>query len=128
MYKAEVAHIASQGGSIERVVLDYELKKKAYSPLAKARRVSVEEFHRKQEEVARDLGLRVIEGKIRLPDLRVEYETATGEAARVDLELATEHYRGDHMATKSAAGFKIYAEHASFPPGGTSGDILQLIL
>ena len=47
--------------------------------------------------------------------------TASGEAARVDLELATEHYRGEHMAAKQGAGFKIYAERASFPPGGSSG-------
>ena len=60
-------------------------------------------------------------GKIRLPDLRIEYETANGEAARVDLELATEHYRGDHMSAKSQAGFKIYADSRSFPPDGSYG-------
>ena len=65
--------------------------------------------------------MKVIDGKIRLPDLRIEYETANGDAARVDLELATEHYRGEHMSAKSQAGFKIYAEKASFPPGGSSG-------
>ena len=121
MFQAEAAHIRSQGGSIKRIVLDFELKQKAYSPLARARKVSLEEFRRKQEVVARDLSLRVIDGKLRLPDLRIEYETAQGEIGHVDLELATEHYRGEHMATKDQAGFKIYAEHASFPPGGTSG-------
>jgi hypothetical protein len=38
----------------------------------------------------------------------------------VDLELATEHYRGEHMAAKDQAGFKIYAESAS-SPGGSYG-------
>ena len=44
--------------------------------------------------------------------------------SHVDLELATEHYRGDHMAAKDGAGFKIYAESGSFPrfgAGGSSG-------
>lgn len=121
MFHAEAAHIETQGGRVKRVILDFELKKKAYSPLAKARRVSIEEYKRKQREIADDLGLKVVGGKIRLPDLRIEYEKANGEAARVDLELATEHYRGDHMAAKEGAGFKIYADSLSFPPGGSYG-------
>ena len=62
----------------------------------------------------RNNGLKVVNGKIRLPDLRIEYETAGGESARVDLELATEHYRGDHMSAKERAGFKIYADSRPF--------------
>ena len=121
MYQAEAKHIESQGGRIKRIVLDFELKKKAYSPLARARELSPPEYARKQAEIAEANGLKVIDGKIRLPDLRIEYETANGEAARVDLELATEHYRGEHMSAKGRAGFKIYAEGASFPPGGGPG-------
>jgi hypothetical protein len=121
MYQAEVAHIEKQGGRVKRVVLDFELKKQAYRPLAKARAISLEEFNRKRREIAEGFGLKVVEGKIRLPDLRIEYETARGDAARVDLELATEHYRAEHMAAKRGAGFKIYAESGSFPPGGSHG-------
>ena len=63
----------------------------------------------------------MVQGKIRFPDLRIEYETASGRATHVDLEFATEHYRGEHMGTKDRAGFKIYADPASFPPGGSYG-------
>jgi hypothetical protein len=121
MYQAEAAHLEKEGGRVKRVILDFELKKKAYAPLAKARAISLEEFHRKRREIAEEHGLKVVDGKIRLPDLRIEYETARGDAARVDLELATEHYRGDHMAAKEGAGFKIYADSRSFPPGGSYG-------
>jgi hypothetical protein len=38
--------------------------------------------------------------KIPIPDLRIEYETREGDAARVNLELVTEHYRGRHVADK----------------------------
>ena len=55
-------------------------------------------------------------GKIPLPDLRIEYETREGEMARVDLELATEHYRGRNLAEKVRAGFSIYA-HAQDAAG-----------
>ena len=115
LFQAEAARIEREGGRIRRVVLDFELKKRAYSPLARARKVSKHEYVRKQAEVARENGLSVVDGKIRFPDLRIEYETAQGDQTRVDLELATEHYRGDHMATKDRAGFKICAERGSFP-------------
>ena len=98
--------------------MDFELKKRAYAPLAKAQRLKPQDYARTQARVAQENGLKVIQGKIRFPDLRIEYETARGESARVDLELATEHYRGDHMAAKEKAGFKIYADSASAPRGG----------
>jgi hypothetical protein len=120
MYQAEAAQIEASGGRVKRVVLDFELKKRVFSPLAKVNRVAPLEYARQQGQVAHENGLKVVQGKIRLPDLRIEYETAAGEAARVDLELATEHYRGEHMAAKKQAGFKIYADSAS-RPGGSYG-------
>jgi hypothetical protein len=47
---------------------------------------------------------------------RIEYETREGEMARVDLELATEHYRGRNLVEKVRAGFSIYA-HAQDATG-----------
>lgn len=44
-----------------------------------------------------------------MPDLRIEYETPDQEHTRVDLELATEHYRFSNIAQKVRAGFSIYA-------------------
>jgi len=46
-----------------------------------------------RNEIAARHGLEVVRGKVPVPDLRIEYETRDGEAARVDLELLTEHYR-----------------------------------
>jgi len=46
---------------------------------------------------------------IPVPDLRIEYETPEGEPARLDLELATKHYRFRNIARKVQAGFSIYA-------------------
>jgi len=120
MYQAEAARLEADGGRLKRVVLDFELKKRVYSPLAKAQRLATLEYARTQARVAEENGLKVIQSKIRFPDLRIEYETANGQSASVDLELATEHYRGDHMSVKSGAGFKIYADSASHP-GGSYG-------
>jgi hypothetical protein len=128
MFHKEAAAITAKGGRILRIVLDYELKRQVYAPLAKLRSTSGGKSHRatnamtvaqqaaylqKQAQVARDNGLKVINGKIPLPDLRIEYETAAGERTKVDLELATHHYHGSHLAQKAQAGFKMYAADGS---------------
>ena len=99
MYHAEKEKIERSGGRVRRVVLDYELKRAAYSPLAKAKALAPIEYARKQHEVAQQNSLTVIGGKILLPDLRIEYETATGDLSHVDLEMTTTHY---HEARASA--------------------------
>ena len=108
MYQAEAARITKQGGEIRRITLDYELKRKVYSPLAKVRPGSPE-YAKRQQEIAARHGLRVVRGHIQLPDLRIEYRTEEGETKTADLELATPHYRPGQLAAKSEAGFKFYA-------------------
>ena len=36
-------------------------------------------------------------------------KTSEAEPGRVDVEVATGNYRGEHIATKVAAGFRVYA-------------------
>lgn len=55
----------------------------------------------------------LVDGKISLPDLRIEYETADGERAYIDLELAAENCRPAHMSQKLRAGFKIYRVYST---------------
>jgi hypothetical protein len=101
--------IEKEGGTNLRVVLDYELKRELYRDLAKLKSLPPSEQPAAQERIAQDHGLKVVDGKIPLPDLRIEYETQDYEQSRVDLELATRDYRGEHLAEKSKAGFSIYA-------------------
>jgi hypothetical protein len=114
MYYAAAEKIENQGGRNLRVILDYELKKRLYHDLAKLG--PDRESTAKKKEIAENHGLQLIRGRIPLPDLRIEYETREGEMARVDLELATEHYRGRNLAEKVRAGFSIYA-HAQDTAG-----------
>jgi hypothetical protein len=109
MFQAERQRIERAGGRVRRVILDYELKRRVYAPLAKAKALPPADYARRQEQVAHENGLVVIRGKIPLPDLRLEYETRTGESARVDLELATGHYHAPALQAKAAAGFTFYA-------------------
>jgi hypothetical protein len=110
LYQKAGGKIARAGGRNLRVVLDYELKKRVYHDLAKLGldRASTEN----KRAVAEQHGLLVVSGKIPLPDVRIEYDTPEGERARVDIELATSHYRFRNLVEKVRAGFSIYA-HAS---------------
>jgi hypothetical protein len=107
LYQKAAAKIDGQGGRNLRVVLDYEMKKRLYRDLAKfgngRKSASV------KQAVAETHGLKVVRGKIPVPDVRIEYETRDGDRARVDLELATGHYRLRNLAEKVLAGFAIYA-------------------
>ncbi|HWB83484.1 MAG TPA: hypothetical protein VG675_05060 [Bryobacteraceae bacterium] len=120
LYQTEAARIEAEGGRVHRVVLDYEFKQKIYSALAKAHNLPAFEYARRQEEIAAAHGLKVVDGRVALPDLRIEYETREGELDKVDLELATPNYRAAHLNVKTAAGFKVFVERT--PAGAAAWD------
>jgi hypothetical protein len=109
MYQAEAERIEREGGTIKRVVLDFELKKRVFSELNKSGRDSGGDYAHRKREIAEENGLKVVEGRIVFPDLRIEYETRDLRADKVDLELATGSYKAGQMRAKNAAGLKIYA-------------------
>ena len=116
MYLAEARRIEANGGRVRRIILDYELKKRAYSPLAKAKQdLPPFEYAERQQEIAKDNDLSIVDGHLVLPDLRLEYETPDGEIRHIDLELATRNYRAAHIHSKSKAGFKVYVDSTSKP-------------
>lgn len=106
VYQAEAKRITRTGGIVRRVILDAELKGR----LAAARnRPHRGDAVTNAAEIARAESLRIVGATVQIPDMRVEYDTREGTPARVDLELATEHYKGSQVAAKAAAGFTIYA-------------------
>ena len=113
LYHKAAEKIDREGGKNPRVVLDFELKKRVFHDLAKLgpEKHSAET----KREIAEKHGLQLVRGKIPLPDLRIEYEDREGNMARVDLELATEHYRGSNLAEKVRAGFSLYARAQDAP-------------
>lgn len=109
LYQKVADDIERKGGHILRVTLDYELKEKLYRKLGEAQARNEARLDLQKQMLARELELPVVEGKVILPDMRIEYETREGERTRVDVELATSHYHGNHLAEKARAGFQIYA-------------------
>jgi hypothetical protein len=107
LYQNEIARIARAGGRPLRVVLDYELKRNLYRDLAT---LAPESDNRQaRQRIAEKHGLSIVNGRIQIPDLRVEYETAEMGRKHVDLELATRNYGPRPLAEKAKAGFSLYA-------------------
>ncbi|HEX5422120.1 MAG TPA: hypothetical protein VFW94_01110 [Candidatus Acidoferrales bacterium] len=107
LYQKEAARIEHAGGKPLRVILDYELKRDLNRDL-EALGPQKDDPEIKQA-VAEQHHLPVVNGKVQLPDLRIEYENAQGELDRVDAELATRHYRPQGLAAKARAGFSLYS-------------------
>jgi hypothetical protein len=107
LFQAEAARIEKAGGKPLRVLLDYELKRDLNRDRAKLGEQQSDP--REIERLAKRHGLAVVNGKIPLPDMRIEYQTAELEVRRVDLELATRHYRPRGVAEKAKAGFSLYS-------------------
>lgn len=116
MYNTEKERIEKEGGTVGRVVLDYELKRKVFSELNKEPSAghsrSDSNFNAqsaRKQHIADANDLKIVNGKIVLPDVRIEYETQDGEMERVDLELTSESYKKSQIRAKQTAGLKLYA-------------------
>jgi hypothetical protein len=107
LYYAQAERIQQSGGSPTHVLLDFELKRNLNRDMAA---IPAEELTDDvRERIARRHGLAVVDGKIPVPDLRVEYDTAEMEHKHLDLELATRNYRPRALGEKAKAGFSLYA-------------------
>jgi hypothetical protein len=107
LYQREAQRIERSGGKVTRVVLDYEQKRNLNRD--RALHGKCKDDPEEVERLAAKHGLTVVDGKIPVPDLRVEYQDAEMELRRTDLELATRHYRPKGLAEKAKAGFSLYS-------------------
>lgn len=107
LYQKAARQIERDGGNVRKVALDYELKKRINKELAQLG----PDRHRpdKKIEIAQTNGVRVVNGRVVIPDLQIEYESAEGQLTRLNLELATKNYRSSHLQAKAQAGFTLYA-------------------
>ena len=108
LFQAEGARIEAGGGRIERVVLDYELKRDYQTFLHRRDRPAEATTETDMRAFAAAHGLSVVDGHLELPDLRIEYETEDGRHESRDVELVTEHYSRGQLAGKAQAGFSLY--------------------
>jgi hypothetical protein len=112
LYHKVSDEIEGRGGRVLRVQLDYEMKQELYARLARASQDKGRAPERQRREVAERYHLKVVSGKIPIPDLRIEYANENENQIHWrDVELATDHYRPSGLSQKARAGFQIYARH-----------------
>lgn len=98
---------------VRRVVLDYEIKRELYEKLSQIDPHKNPAYERIR--VANEYDLQVVNDKIPVPDLRIEYEDDCRNLERLDLEIATRDYRPQGLAEKVKAGFHLFARHQDHP-------------
>lgn len=113
LYQQVAKDIERSGGTVRRVVLDFELKKDLYRALSRIRPDKVPRYER--IFIANQFELKVVNGKIPIPDLRIEYEDDCREIRRLDLEVATRDYRPQGLGEKAKAGFHLFARQEDLP-------------
>ncbi len=131
LYQRESERITREGGRINRVILDFELKASINRELSNIHSLPPEEQLSRRQEIAEAHGLTVVSGKIPLPDLRLECETPDQQQAKVDLEVVSGDYRHGQIADKARAGFTFYAfaeDAVRLRPAMADPEIMQDIL
>jgi hypothetical protein len=107
LYQKASKEIEHSGGKVRRAVLDFELKKDLYQKLSRIRPDKDPRYER--IFVANQFDLKVVDGKIPIPDLRIEHEDDCRDVHRLDLEIATRDYRPQGLGEKAKAGFHMFA-------------------
>ena len=113
------ARLRGDGSRVQRVVLDYELKREYQRFLQERNRGRSDSDgrpDRSAEEIrnwAREHELPVVDGHVQFPDVRVEFERADGRRDAENVEVTTLHYRGRHAAGKAASGFTRFRGQAA---------------
>ncbi|MHB8525835.1 MAG: hypothetical protein ACYDD2_06720 [Candidatus Acidiferrales bacterium] len=113
LYRQVAEEIESSGGRVRRVILDYEIKRELYKKLSHIDPHKNPAYERIR--VANEYDLQVVNDKIPVPDLRIEYEDECRDVQRLDLEIATRDYRARGLAEKAKAGFHLFARHQDHP-------------
>jgi hypothetical protein len=113
-FEREAAALEARGASVDRVVLDHELKRE-YQQWLHARDGERDDYDghpdrgpHEIEEWAREHDLPYFDDQVHFPDVRIEYRDADGHLDHLDVEVVTVHYRGAHGAAAARSGFKTF--------------------
>jgi hypothetical protein len=113
-YLQAAERLHGQGSRVDRIVLDYELKRD-YQKWLHENDSRRDDYHghvdRNQDEIrlwAMEHDLPYFDDQVHFPDLRIEYEDSDGRQRHEDIEVLTIHYRGAHGAAAARSGFTCY--------------------
>jgi hypothetical protein len=120
-YRKEAERIESNGGSNLRVRLDYEIKADVQKAIYAERKADPKrDMAEIKRQVATRLELPFVDGKIQIPDARIDYDLprevnqdpSQDQGSRTgheDIEVLTASYHAGHLRSKAQAGFRNYA-------------------
>lgn len=126
-YLRAAEKLQAQGARVDRVVLDYELKREYQKFLQERNRDRAQSDgrpDRSREEIkqwAAEHDLPVLNDRVQFPDVRIEYEHPDGRRDVENVEVTTVHYRGRHASGRAAAGFTRFRGTRS-RVGGSKSD------
>ena len=103
LYQKVASEIERNGGTVRRVVLEYELKEELYRDVNRLGPAKSPDQER--ERIASRHGLKLVDRTIPIPDLRIEYENEARHIEHIDMGFATREYRSQGMASKARAVF-----------------------
>ena len=113
-YLSVADRLDERAAHIDRVVLDYELKRE-YQQWLHERDRDRDDYdghsdrdEREIEQWALEHDLLSFDEQIHFPDLRIEYEEIDGRRDHEDVEVTTIHYRGAHGSAAARSGFSCY--------------------
>jgi DNA-binding PadR family transcriptional regulator len=113
-YLQAAERLHDRGARVERVVLDYELKRDYQKWLHEhdGDRDDYDGHHDRTEEEIRiwaaEHDLPYFDDQVHFPDLRIQYEEPDGRREHEDVEVLTVHYRGGHGSAAARSGFSCY--------------------
>jgi hypothetical protein len=118
-YGKEVERIERDGGSNLRVRLDFEIKADVQRAIYAERKADPNrDMAEIKEQVAERFELPLVDGKIQIPDARIDYDLPRdpdrdpdqgSRAGHQDIEVLTAAYHAGHLRSKAQAGFRNYA-------------------
>jgi len=118
-YRKEAEHIESKGGSNLRVRLDFEIKADVQKAIYAERKADPKrDITEIKQQVAGQLELPFVNGKIQIPDARIDYDLDRStdqdldqgsRSGHQDIEVLTAAYHAGHLRSKAQAGFRNYA-------------------
>ncbi len=125
-YRKEAERIEKNGGTNLRVRLDFEIKADVQKGIYAGRKADPKrDMAEIKEQVAARYELPLVDGKIQIPDARIDYDLLRGpvqdpsldqdqgsRTGHQDIEVLTAAYHAGHLRSKAQAGFRNYASSA----------------
>jgi hypothetical protein len=118
-YRKEAERIEGNEGTNLRVRLDYEIKSQVQKAIYGERKADPKrDISEIKQDVAERFALPFVDGKIQIPDARIDYDLPRSGDQEIDqgsrtghedIEVLTAAYHAGHLRSKAQAGFRNYA-------------------